>query len=139
MSICFIKKKIPVSFAKFCAIGIVNTCVGYSLIFFSLYILGLNYLVSNTIGYTVGLGVSFCLNKFTNFKSPDSIFNELPKFCLSFLLSYFMNNLTLILCVEFLHVSKIISIALAGGVYTVSFYFFSRYVVFTKKTNSLMN
>jgi putative flippase GtrA len=42
-----------------------------------------------------------------------------------------VNNLALITCVEFFHLSKLFSIIIAGITYTTVFYLLSRYVVFT--------
>ena len=44
---------------QFLIIGILNTITGYSIIFFSLYLLKLNYLISNSLGYFFGLMLSF--------------------------------------------------------------------------------
>lgn len=126
-----IKCHIPVLFAKFCAIGVLNSVIGYSIIFFSLYALKLNYIASNATGYAAGFIISFCLNKFTNFKSMGAISYELPKFLVSFFVAYGVNNLTLITCVEFFHLSQLISIVIAGITYTMVFYLLSRYIVFT--------
>lgn len=136
MLINLIKSRFPVLFAKFCAIGVLNTCIGYSIIFFSLKILGLNYLLSNTLGYIVGLSISFSLNKYSNFKSKGAASSELPKFLLCFIVAFACNNLILIVCVEILYLPQVLSILVAGIIYTGIFYLLSRDVVFIKTKNS---
>lgn len=54
-----IEKGLKTNLPQFLIIGVLNTITGYSIIFFSLYILKLNYLISNSLGYFFGLMLSF--------------------------------------------------------------------------------
>ncbi len=120
------------TFVKFCLIGIVNGIVGFSIILSLIYGLGVNYLVSNFIGYACGLTTSFFLNKYLNFKSGGRIKVELPVFFGSFVVAYSINALTLYILVDVLLQSKIVGLVIASSVYTVLFYLSSRFFVFIR-------
>jgi len=118
------------TFIKFCLIGIVNAAVGFSLILSLMYIFGVNYLISNLVGYIGGILTSFTLNKYVNFKSEGHIKFELPIFLVSFIIAYSVNLVVLYSMVEFFHQSKIIGIVVASSTYTLLFYLASRFIVF---------
>ena len=122
-------------FPKFIFIGILNTLIGYSIIFSLLYLVGINYILSNAVGYIVGLCVSFYLNKYYNFKTASRKTIEFFMFCASFLVSFAINNITLILLIECFSLPKYISIIIAGCIYTSIFYLLSRIYVFKSTTN----
>lgn len=48
---------------RFLIVGLVNTAVGLSVIFACKALAGLGDALSNAVGYTVGLAVSFVLNR----------------------------------------------------------------------------
>lgn len=121
---------LPQFLAKFCVIGVINTIIGYGTTFALLYLGHINYLISNSCGYLVGLVSSYLLNKHLNFRSDNPVTSEFPKFLLTFLVAYACNNAALITFVEVLHISKFVSILVAGGVYTGFFYLLSRFFVF---------
>jgi len=118
---------------QFLIIGILNTITGYSIIFFSLYVLKLNYLISNSLGYFFGLTLSFFLNKHFNFKSKSNHLIELPKFVLAFIISFVINSMVLFCAVEFFDFSKPISIIIAGIAYSICFFLVSKFYVFKKE------
>jgi putative flippase GtrA len=127
------------TFVKFCLVGIINTIVGYSIIFILIYIFSVNYILSNTIGYIVGVTVSFTLNKYCNFKSPGSVNREFPVFLVCFIISYCFNVISLYAMVDILGLRKIVGLIISGLIYTITFYSLSRWIVFRKKleTNNL--
>jgi len=118
------------TFIKFCLIGIINAIVGFSLILSLIYIFGVNYLISNLVGYMGGILTSFILNKYVNFKSEGHIKFELPIFLFSFIIAYSVNLVVLYSLVEFFHQSKIVGIVIASSTYTFLFYLASRFIVF---------
>ena len=118
---------------KFCMIGVINTIVGFSIILTLIYIFGVNYLISNLVGYIGGIITSFTLNKYLNFKSQGLIRVEFPIFVLSFIIAYSVNTLVLYYVVEILHREKIVGLILAGAAYTVLFYLSSRFIIFQKR------
>lgn len=48
--------------SRFSVVGVVNTLVGVAIIFVCFRVLGLGLVLSNAIGYGIGLGLSFILN-----------------------------------------------------------------------------
>ena len=48
---------------KFCAVGVLNTSVGLTIIWSAMYFLGLSTIISNAVGYAVGIGISFVFNR----------------------------------------------------------------------------
>ena len=120
------------TFIKFCLIGVINTIVGFSITLSLIYIVGINYLISNFIGYVGGIITSFTLNKYLNFKSGGLIRVEFPIFILSFIIAYSVNTAVLFSLVEILHQNKIIGLIIAGAIYTVLFYLSSRFIIFQK-------
>ncbi len=127
-----IEKGLKTNLPQFLIIGVLNTITGYSIIFFSLYILKLNYLISNSLGYFFGLMLSFFLNKHFNFKSKSKHLIELPKFVLAFIISFFINSMILFSAVEFFNFPKPISIIIAGITYSICFFLVSKFYVFKK-------
>ena len=120
------------TFIKFCLIGVFNGIVGFSIILSFLYIFQVNYLISNSLGYLGGIITSFILNKYVNFRSDGQIVFEFPVFIASFAIAYLADMLVLSFLVEILQVRQIVGLVMAAAVYTVLFYFLSRFIVFKK-------
>jgi putative flippase GtrA len=121
------------TFVKYCIIGVINTIFCFSTIFVLMYFLKINYLMSNIVGYAVGLIISFSLNKYKNFKSRGSLKKEFPLFLAAFGCAYSTNIIILWIAAEFFHVNKIFSQIIAGIAYTIVFYFFIKLIVFIKQ------
>lgn len=122
------------SFVKYGVIGLVNTIIGYGLIFTFMY-LGILAEISNFLGYFVGFFVSYSLNKKYNFKSQNSHKRDLPKFLISMSIAYIFNLLTLIACYRFFGLNSYLSQIIAGAIYTLSGYILSKIWVFNYKEN----
>jgi len=116
-------------FLKYLLVGIINTIVGYVIIF-SLMFVAVPPEISNIIGYIMGVIVSYTLNKIYTFQSKDHPKREFPKFVLSLLTSYGLNFLTLILCIHIFKVNPYISQIISGAVYTISGFVFLKYFAF---------
>ncbi len=114
---------------KYLAIGIVNTIVGYSVIF-SLMFFGVRPDISNACGYAVGIIVSFILNKRYNFRSYGKSYQEFFKFVVSMFAAYLMNLATLLICWKQLKVNPYASQIIAGGAYVLTGYTLSKVWVF---------
>ena len=115
-------------FARFSLVGIVNSVLGYSLIF-SFMFFGMGPYLSNAISYTVGLIVSFILNKSLVFRSEKKYLAELFKFIVTFICAYSLNLAILYTLLRF-NYNPYLSQLLAGGVYTLTVYITSRIWVF---------
>jgi len=116
-------------FLKYLLVGIINTIVGYVIIF-SLMFVAVPPEISNIIGYIMGVIVCYTLNKVYTFQSKDHPKREFPKFVLSLLTSYGLNFLTLILCIHIFKVNPYISQIISGAVYTISGFVFLKYFAF---------
>jgi putative flippase GtrA len=114
---------------KYLLVGIINTIVGYGIIFFLMFV-GVSPEVSNIVGYAVGISVSYVLNKIYTFQSKAHPKKEFPKFVLSLLASYTLNFLTLVLCIHILKINPYISQIISGAVYTLSGFVFLKYFAF---------
>ena len=122
----------PPTFVRYCIIGVINTLACFGVIFMLMYGFGINYMLSNAVGYAVGITVSFILNKFRNFRSEGTVRTELPLFIAAFGLSYAANILILWLLGTVLHTDVFFAQLAGGTVYTMTFYLFMKSVVFTK-------
>ena len=116
-------------FLRYILVGIINTIVGYGIIFFLMF-LGVSPEISNIVGYAVGISVSYVLNKIYTFQSKAHPKKEFPKFVLSLLASYTLNFLTLVLCIHILKINPYISQIISGAVYTLSGFVFLKYFAF---------
>jgi len=116
--------------ARFLIVGISNAVIGLGIIYVSYNLFSIHYVVSNVIGYCCGLLNSFIWNKKWTFKSKNRPAGEILFFLLFFGISYSLNLVTVLFCVERLHVDPNIA-QLAGIVlYTSTNFFGNRYVTF---------
>ena len=114
---------------KYLLVGIINTIVGYGIIFFLMFA-SISPEISNIIGYVIVILVSYALNKIYTFQSKAHPKKEFPKFVLSLLASYTLNFLTLILCIHIFKINPYISQIISGAVYTISGFVFLKYFAF---------
>ncbi len=119
-------------FYKYLGIGVVNTIVGYSIIFSLMYI-GLNAFMSNFTGYLIGITVSYYLNKKFNFKSNKPHKEVFPKFFLSLFVAYLSNLGVLAVSIKLLMIDKYISQIIAGIIYVIIGFLGSKYFTFYNK------
>ena len=76
---------------RFLTVGVLNTLVGYGVIFIALRWLNFGPLAANALGYGLALMVSFALNRAWTFGSRASIAATLPKFLLVFVIAWLAN------------------------------------------------
>jgi putative flippase GtrA len=57
---------------KFAVVGVANTFVGLSAIYLRKWLLGFGDAISNTCGYSIGLALSFILNREWTLGTPSS-------------------------------------------------------------------
>lgn len=117
---------------RYGAVGVVNTGVGYGIIFGCMYLAGLGPVPSNIAGYAVGLIVSYTLNRTFTFRSTGSQRKELPRFVVLFMVAYLANLGVLILLVRVLRVHEGVSQVLAGVVYFALSFVLNKYFVFRR-------
>lgn len=120
----------PFALARFALVGVINTAIGFALILLGLR-LGLGDYAANALGYGLGLGVSYALNRSWTFKARNApSWAEFGRFAASFAMAYGAN-------LAILGIGRAAGMAgqpllhLAGlGLYSVLFYVLSRTIVF---------
>jgi len=117
-------------FTRFLSVGVINSAIGYGIIFFSMYVIGLSPTASNAIGYAVGLIVSYVLHRDFTFKVANDERGRALRFLLVFALSYLANLLTLVFLVDQLMINKVFSQIGAGIVYVAVSFTLGKYYVF---------
>ena len=115
---------------KFAVVGALNTALGYAAIFGCMYVLGLGAVVSNVIGYTVGLAVSYSLNRSFTFRSSGARRAEMMRFLAIFLLAYLANLGVLVLLVLRFSWHEAVAQVIAGVVYFGLSFLLNKYYVF---------
>lgn len=121
---------------RYLLVGIANTIVGLGTIYFAMYFLQLEIVYANALGYTIGVLLSFILNKKWTFKSSDHVLYSLLRF-LSVLAAAYMANLgTVLFAVNKFQVNPYIAQALGFIPYTAIGFLGSRYFAFQKQHRS---
>ena len=119
-------------FLRYISVGVVNTISSYLIIITFQYLLYFSPQVSNLIGYTIGLIVSYILNKRFVFKSRKaSYFIFGVKFLWAFIVSYAVNFLSLNLLLKF-DIKEYIVQAICMAIYSIIFYIICKFYVFKK-------
>ena len=89
---------------KYLLVGVLNTIVGFGLIFLLMW-RGFSPEISNIIGYAVGICFSFVMNKIFTFQSKQASkkanLAEFAKFVSSMLIAWSLNFITLKICLKF--------------------------------------
>ena len=124
------RTKIDSQFSRFLITGSINTLAGFSIIFLLMFF-GVSPQISNISGYTVGLMISFLLNRNWVFSAYDTpIKRQIINFLLIFMVAFGINFLVLnILLIA--SINAWFSQIIAGVFYTVIFYVLNKRVVFT--------
>lgn len=117
-------------FAKFIVVGVLNTALGYAVIFGFMYLLGVSPVLSNAAGYLIGLTVSYLLNRNFTFRSAAKSKPEIFRFLLVFLISYFANLSVLLILIQNMGMHEGIAQVLAGIVYVATSFLMNKYYVF---------
>lgn len=116
--------------ARFILVGIVNTGIGYGVIFGCMYLVGLAPELSNVIGYLIGLVASYFLHRNYTFRSTQRRRTEFIQFVLVFLVAYAANFAALIVLVRTLAVHAGLSQVIAGVFYVGTAYLLNKHYVF---------
>lgn len=117
-------------FSRFLLVGLVNTFLGYAVIFGCMYLGKLSPELSNIVGYTVGLFISYFLNRYFTFRCAQSCGLQFVRFALVFLVAYFANFATLVVFVRFFAINSGFSQIIAGIMYVVTAYLLNKNYVF---------
>jgi putative flippase GtrA len=114
---------------KFAIVGVANTLAGLFLIYLCKWLLGFGDVMANICGYSIGLALSFMLNRGWTFRHSGPMLSTLTHFLAIFIVAY-LSNLTAVLVAKSLEMNSYL--AQASGIlpYSVIFFFGSRYVAF---------
>lgn len=117
-------------FIRFISVGMINTGLGYGIIFACMYLADLSPELSNAIGYMTGLVASYFLHRGYTFRSTQHQNTEFIRFIVVFLICYSANLLSLITLVRVLGVHSGISQIIAGIIYIGASYLLNKFYVF---------
>jgi putative flippase GtrA len=117
-------------FGRYLLVGLVNTGISYGIIFACMYALRLSPVVSNALGYAIGVCVSYALNSSYTFNAKRAGAGTVVRFVMVCGVAYLANLGMLVLLIEALHVHAGVSQILAGGVYVVSAFLMNKHYVF---------
>lgn len=115
---------------KFAMVGVLNTALGYAVIFGCMYLLGLGAVISNVLGYAAGLVVSYSLNRSFTFRSSGARRAEMIRFVAIFLLAYLANLGVLVLLIRRFGWHEGVAQVIAGVVYFGLSFVLNKYYVF---------
>ncbi len=122
-------------FSRFLVVGVLNTLLGYAVIFACMYGAGLSPELSNVAGYAVGLFLSYFLNKFYTFESASKSHKEIMRFLAVFALAYGANFIALQVLIYQMGIYKGLSQVLAGIIYIVASFLLNKHYVFETEKN----
>jgi len=121
---------LPLQFARFLVVGVLNTVVGLTIIFAAKALLGWSDLAANAAGYAVGLATSFLLNRAWTFGDRGRISPALLRFLGAFVLAYLANLATVFALRDLAAVDSYVAQAAGVVPYTILFFLASRAFVF---------
>jgi putative flippase GtrA len=128
-------------FAKFLVVGVINTLIGYGIIFLCLNILNLSYAVSTSVGTLAGAINSFFMNRSFTFQNEQSIFKTVLPFAIvtaaCYIIAYYFAKQGVLFVLEDQNMfsqKMIDNIAILVGmcIYTLLNFFGQRLFVFKK-------
>ena len=117
-------------FIRFILVGVINTGLGYGIIFACMYLAGISPELSNVIGYMIGLIFSYLLHRKFTFRSTKRRSTEFIRFSVVFLMAYCANLVTLIVLFRAVGVYAGLSQVIAGFVYVGTSYLLNKSYVF---------
>lgn len=118
-------------FLRYIFSGVINTIVTYTTSIILLKIFNIFLVVSNLLGYVIGIFVSFYLNRNFVFKSKQvKVKKQFYKFICACLFSYFINLIFLIFFSYIFELNDYISQILSMASYSFSFYYLSNKYIF---------
>ena len=117
-------------FFRFLTVGVINTILGYCVIFACMYVGKMSPESSNVAGYAVGLVASYTLNRGYTFNSQQNRRSEIVRFLAVFIIAYVSNFAILVIIIHKIGIHKGVSQVLAGLVYVIASFLMNKYYVF---------
>lgn len=132
MQIPRIGSEFQIQFLKFIGVGVLNTLISLGVIYLCMHV-GINYRLSNLIGYGAGVLNSFIWNKLWVFRSKEkNVLWEMFLFGITFAACYGIQYGVLLLLVEKMQINLYLAQLIAMGVYTVCNFLLNRFITFRK-------
>jgi putative flippase GtrA len=116
---------------RFLVVGLGNTLLGL-LAIYAFKWADIGDVISNALGYGVGIIFSFCLNRQWTFRHKASPWAPFMRFIVVIGVAYALNLLVVMSCINALHINAFIAQALGIPAYTIVSYLGSRYYVFSE-------
>jgi putative flippase GtrA len=117
------------TFTRYLLVGLVNTGIGYFIIFLCQYGLNLPPELSNALGYGLGMMISYTLNRTFTFGNPPTTRVMALRFAVVNGIAYLLNLGMLVLLLR-VGVHAGLSQVLAGGVYVAASFLVNKHYVF---------
>ena len=121
--------KETVYLSRYAGSGLVNTIVGFAVIFFAM-LAGISPIISNVAGYAVGFVLGFILSKKFVFRSSGHFVSESIRYLAAFIISFLFNLLVLSYCINVLKFLPVVAQVTAAISYTLLMYILTRLLVF---------
>lgn len=119
-------------FIKFGLVGVLNTIINW-ILFILLNSMGVYYIISNIIAYSISTLNSYLWNSKWVFKyTGDNVNQTTFKFITLNIIGLVLNTIILFLLVDIIKLPKIIALIIATGVVMVLNYFINKLWVFKK-------
>ena len=127
-----VNRKIFIQGFRFIIVGISNAIIGLGLIYLCYNLLRINYKLSNIIGYSCGFINSFIWNKKWTFKSNKRALKEFFLFGFIFLISFSLNFISIIACVEKFGLTPNLAQLVGVFIYTTTNFLGNKFITFRK-------
>jgi Predicted membrane protein len=115
---------------KYGLVGVVNTIVSLGTIFIGMKVIHCSYILSNIMGYSVGIACSFFFNKRWTFKSNGNAQIEMLIFLGISGVCYLIQLAGLVFLKEALHIKAEIAQVLAIAFYTMPNFLGNKFITF---------
>jgi putative flippase GtrA len=115
---------------KFLLVGVANMAVGLSCIYVAMYAFGLDYIRANALGYSIGLLLSFVLNKAWTFEHEGMWGTSLARWLAVAAFAYGCNLATVIAAHRYLGVDAAIAQLAGNVIYTATSFVGGRHFAF---------
>lgn len=118
------------TFVRYLLVGLVNTGIGYVIIFLCMYGLKLSPEISNLLGYGLGMMISYTLNRTFTFGNLPTTRAMAARFAVVNGTAYLLNLGMLVLLVRGLGLHAGLSQVISSGVYVVAAFLVNKHYVF---------
>jgi putative flippase GtrA len=116
--------------ARFLIVGMANTIAGLLVIFVCKGLMGMGDIMSNLLGYGIGIALGFLLNKRWTFEYVGGTCRAFWRYLVVVTLAYGANLATVLFGIVTLHLNSYLAQAAGILPYTVVSYLGSRFIVF---------